>query len=52
MVIVHDKNVETDSQNAFNDNNYEELNALLNQYGGDDACSLKVIAFPSGQVNK
>lgn len=31
--------------------NYEELNALLNQYGGDDACSLKVIAFPSGQFH-
>jgi glutathione peroxidase len=29
--------------------NYEELNALLDEYGGDDACSLKVIAFPSGQ---
>jgi len=29
--------------------NYEELNALLDEYGGEDACSLKVIAFPSGQ---
>jgi len=31
--------------------NYEELNALLDEYGGDDACSLKVIAFPSGQFH-
>jgi len=31
--------------------NYEELNALLDEYGGEDACSLKVIAFPSGQFH-